>query len=171
MFILQQKMKPQFTPRIQLRSSGSSRAKAKVSRGHYNEKMRQIGEAVKYCKENNCKGKMALSTGNFPLIKDHKTIARRLNGDIIHGNEKLHVSILLPEEEDCLVRYAKNKARAMQPLYRKDMNDIVMNILRVRVAANKKLKSGRKYVKLSKVATDALEKGKVSRYFWERFDM
>ena len=154
-------MKPKFTPRISLRCGGGSRAKANVARGNYNEKMKQIENAIMYCQENNCKGKKALSTGQFPLIKDHKTITRRLDGDVVHGSEKLHVSILLPSEEECLVNFAKNKARAMQPLKRNDMNRLITNMLRMRQAANKKLKGGRKYAKLSDIAVNVLAKGKV----------
>ena len=50
------------------------------------------------------------------------------------------------------------------------MNKVIMNILNVRKAANKKFKGGRKHSKLSKVAVTALEKGKVGRFFWQRFD-
>ena len=161
-------VKPKFSPRVILTSN--SKAKASISRKSYDEKQKQIEEAVKFCKENDCKGKKALATGNFPLIKDHKTITRRLSGKVIHGNEKQSVSILLPSEEECLVRYAKNKSRAMQPLRRADMNKIIMNILRVRQAANKKLKGGRKFIKLSNVAVHALEKGEVGNFFWQRLD-
>ena len=80
------------------------------------------------------------------------------------------MSILLPEEEECLVRYATNKARAMQPLKRKPMTDLIMNTLRIRQANNKKMKGGRKFVKLSTPAMNALKKGKVSKFFWRRFE-
>ena len=50
------------------------------------------------------------------------------------------------------------------------MNHVILNILRVRKAANKKMKGGRKFIKLSKVATATLEKGKVGKFFWQRFD-
>ena len=153
-----------------LKVVGASKAKAAIQRNILDQKMDQVAAAVEYCKVNNCRGKKALSTGLFPMIKDHKTITRRLDGEVISGHEKDHVSILLPEEEEVLVTYALNKSRAMQPLKRKDMNDLIMNILRIRVAANKKLRGGRKCVKLSKPAQDALQKGHVSKYFWLRFD-
>ena len=50
------------------------------------------------------------------------------------------------------------------------MNDLIMNILRIRIAANKKFKGGRKHIKLSQPAQDALKKGHVSKFFWLRFD-
>ena len=153
-----------------LKIVGSSKAKAVIQRNILDQKTEQIVAAVEYCKVNNCRGKKALSTGLFPLIKDHKTITRRLDGEVISGHEKDHVSILLPEEEEVLVAYALNKSRAMQPLKRQPMNNLIMNILRIRIAANKKLKGGRKRVKLSKPAQDALQKGHVSKYFWLRFD-
>ena len=104
------------------KSKSNSKAKAEVNRKNYNEKLKQIEDAVKYCKENNCKGKSALKTGLFPLIKDHKTISQRLNGEVIHGEEKTTQSILTVQEENLLVMFAKNKCRAMQPLSRKSMN-------------------------------------------------
>ena len=158
------------TRQVNLGSVGSSKAKAKIARNQYDQKMEQIDAAVKYCVKNKCRGKKALSTGLFPLIKDHKTITRRLDGDVISGNEKLHVSILLPDEEECLVRYALNKARAMQPIRKKAMTQLIVNTLRIRDAANKKIKGGRKFVKLSDVARNAMEKGTVSKFFWQRFD-
>ena len=162
-------MGPRFVPKIKL-ITRTSRANEKVLRTQYNAKQRQIEEAVKYCKENNCKGKKALSSGLFPLIKDHKTITRRLEGSVVHGNEKIHLSILLPHEEECLVNHAKNRARAMQPITRKGMTDLIMNTLRIRQAANKKAKGGRKYAKLSSNALKALSKGKLSKFFWQRFE-
>ena len=155
--------------RVNLGSVGSSKAKAKISRIQYDEKMEQIAAAVRYCEANNCRGKKALSTGKFPLVKDHKTITRRLDGDVVSGQEKSHVSILLAEEEECLVSYAINKARAMQPIKRNAMTDLILNTLRIRKANNKKMKGGRKCVKLSRPALNALRKGRVSKFFWQRF--
>ena len=152
-----------------LKNVSRSKAKAQVERNLYDQKLQQIEAAVKYCKENNCRGKKALATGKFDLIKDHKTITRRLDGEVKSGYEKAHVSILLPEEEDCLVQYAINKARAMQPLKRKKMTEMILNILRIRVAANKKM-GGRKRVKLSRPALEALNKESIGQYFWMRFD-
>lgn len=50
-------------PRVVLRSTkrGSSKARAKVNRENYDKKLEQIEEAVRYCRENDCKGKKALS--------------------------------------------------------------------------------------------------------------
>ena len=162
-------MRPKFKLQIKL-ITRSSKANEKVLRVKYDAKLKQIEEAVQYCRDNNCRGKKALSTGRFPLIKDHKTITRRLDGSIVHGTEKLHVSILLPNEEECLVNYARNKARAMQPLTRKMMAELVLNTLRIRQALNRKAKGGRKYTKLSPNAHNALVKGKLSKFFWQRFE-
>ena len=68
----ERKMVKPTTLRIKLRSN--SKARAQVKRKGYEAKHKQIGEAVWYCLENNCRGKAALKTGKFPLIKDHKTI-------------------------------------------------------------------------------------------------
>ena len=107
-------VKPKFIPHVRLQTR--SKLNAEVLRKNYDEKNKQIEDAVKFCQENKCKGKKALSTGNFPLIGDHKTITRRLTGEVVHGSEKFVVSILLPSEEEGLVNYVKNKCRAMQPV-------------------------------------------------------
>ena len=78
--------------------SCKSKASQKIARVLYDQKQEQIVDAVEYCKLNKCRGKKALSTGKFPLVKDHKTITRRLDGDVVHDHEKSHVSILLPEK-------------------------------------------------------------------------
>ena len=44
------------------------------------QKENQIEEIVKWCKENNKRGQAALKRGMFPLIKDHGTMDRRLDG-------------------------------------------------------------------------------------------
>ena len=43
------------------------------------KKQEQIEDAVKYCIENGCKGYKALQTGQFPLIKDARTINKHLD--------------------------------------------------------------------------------------------
>ena len=155
--------------RLRISFKSNSKAKANINRKAYNERQKQIADAVSYCLENNCKGKAALKTGRFPLIKDHKTISRRLNGEVIHGNERISQSILIPEEEELLVDYAKKKCRAMQPLTRLMMNEVIMNMLKTRRTLNRK-RTGRKRVKLSRCAMNALDKGQVGQYFWYRFD-
>ena len=57
------------------------------------KRMSQIDEAVAYCKENSCRGKKALNSGLFPSIGCHKTINRRLDGEITTGREKQHCSL------------------------------------------------------------------------------
>lgn len=153
--------------RIKLRSS--DKASATIIRRNYKEKQNQIKQAVTYCEIHNCRGKQALKTGYFPLIKDHKTITRRLNGEVIHGEEKVAQSILLPSEEKSLVEFVKAKCRAYQPLGRRDMNGYIMNILKLRKHCNKTLK-GRRMKALSTSARNAVSKGKVSLHFWRRFD-
>ena len=57
----------------------------------------------------------------------------------------------------------------MQPMGRKEMNQCIMNMLRFRKEHNKR-SSGRRRIKLSKVAKNALQKGSVEKYFWLGFD-
>ena len=79
---------------------------------------KQIQEAVDFCLENGCKGYAALATGKFPLIKDARTINRRLNPTdprhLTTGEEKSYCKILTKEEESSFVRYLMNKNRYVQ---------------------------------------------------------
>ena len=95
----------------------------------YKKKQDQIAEAVEYCKLHGCRGQRALSSGCFPLIKDPKTINRRLDETITHGLKKQHCSILLPEEETIVVTHMIHKSRSLQPVSRKEANNIVMSLL------------------------------------------
>ena len=45
-----------------------------------NAKDVQMSDAVQYCQDNNCRGYAALQTGRFPLIKDPRTVNKRLDG-------------------------------------------------------------------------------------------
>ena len=45
-------------------------------------------EAVAWCKENECRGQKALSSGLFPSIKCPKSTNWRLDGLIVTGEEK-----------------------------------------------------------------------------------
>ena len=53
-----------------------------------------------------------MRTGLFPLIKDPKTINRRLDGEVKNEREKEYCSVLTVEEEDQLVGHIKNKNRS-----------------------------------------------------------
>ena len=84
------------------------------------KKQNQLSKAVKYCLENNCKGYKAIESGLFPLIKDPRTINRRLPIEmqskkakpaIEEGEEKSYCTILTKDEETTLVAYFKNRNR------------------------------------------------------------
>ena len=63
---------------------------------------------MEWCKENNCRGNLALKTGVFPLVKDRQTINRRLDGKVQTGSERAYCNILTADEELPVVNYAKN---------------------------------------------------------------
>ena len=52
-----------------------------------------------------------------------------------------------------------NKNRAHNGVYRREANDLIVNILKIRKTANKRLKGGRKYIALTKNAETVLLKG------------
>ena len=74
-------------------------------------KEEQLNAAVEYCRENDCKGYAALSTGRFPMIKDPRTINNRLENIIVTGEEKSYSTILTKTEEEKFVKYLLNKNR------------------------------------------------------------
>ena len=109
-------MKPQFTLKVcgnVKRKNLSTKAEAAVTRKHTNAKNKQLEDAVQWCRVNNARGKAALNTELFPLIKDRETINRRLDGKIKNGEERSYCSIMTTEEEYSLVRFVKNRNRCM----------------------------------------------------------
>ena len=155
-------VKPKFKVRLQgsIKVNGKPKSKpeAHVKRKNILEKELQIEDAVSWCRNNNCKGHAALKTGMFPLIKDRGTIDRRLAG--LHQNiKKEHLRILTMEEEKSIVQYIKNKNRCYQGILRKHVENLIIDVLKIRQHCNS-LKAGRKYKKLSRNAKQVLLKGR-----------
>ena len=151
------------------RKSANSKFEHKIKQRSMDMKERQLQLAVSYCKENNCRGFAAISEGICPDIKDQRTINRRLDGKVTTGKEKQYCRILTNEEEDILVKFIKNKNRALQPVNRKELNKVIIQMLKLRDATNK-MKGGRKYIPLSPAAQTAVLKGDPGRFVWMRFD-
>ena len=95
----------------QLRIKPTNKAKCVVKRDLMNERCHQLNDAVQWCHENNKRGWAAINSGKFPLIKDLRTINKRLDGVIETGKEKQYCSIFTVEEEESIVRHVKNKNR------------------------------------------------------------
>ena len=134
------------------------------------ERQRQLDVAVKYCEEKQCKGFAALSAGVCPDIKDPRTINRRLNGSVTSGKEKDYCKVLTNTEEELLVQYMKNKDRGLQPTKRKELNAVIVQMLKLRDATNKTMRGERKYIPLSRAAKMVLSNGYAGQAFWCRFD-
>ena len=147
----------------------NTRVEAIVARSNTKKKKAQLNAAVKWCKENNSRGHAALKTGLFSLIKSRSTIDNRLDGKIITGCEKQYCSILTNEEES-VVRFVKNKNHCRQGINKKELTNLILDIVKIRDYANKKFKGGRRYSSLSVNAKRALQSGKLSRSFWKRWD-
>ena len=117
-------------------------------------------DAVQWCEENGKSGYSAWKTGLFPLVKSYKTIDKRLNGTVKTGEEKAYCSILIQEEENCLVNYVKNKNRAYQGINKASLTKIILDVLKIRQYLNKSKKGGRIYKKLNRNAKNALMTGR-----------
>ena len=124
------------------------------------EKGEQLKAAEAWCRENGKRGYTALKTGQFPLIKDRKTINQRLDGKIFTGEEKWYCKTLTSEEENMIIQFLKNKNRCMQAINKKELEKLILDVLRVPDYTNKKMKGGRKFIKLSTNAKMVLEKGR-----------
>ena len=96
----------------------------------------------------------------FPPIKNHGTIDRKLDVKMTNG-KKEYLRTLLPDEEKGTVRYIKNKNRAHQVLSKKQVLELILDVLKMRQHMNKKSKGGRKHAKLSASANYALRNGKL----------
>ena len=103
-------MKPDF----KLRIKPTSAARSLVMRDTIVQRNQQLDEAVEWCRENNKRGWAACNSGLFPLIKDRRTINKRLDGDVITGKEKEYCTILTDEEEETVVCHAKNMSCYLQ---------------------------------------------------------
>ena len=139
-------------------SNPNNSAEAKVARKRINTKAEQLKDAVEWCKQHNCRG---YSAGKlFPLIKDRRTIDKRLDGKIVTGEEKSYCSVLTLAEEEILVEYIKNKNRAYQGINKATLTEIIIKILKIRDHLNKTMKGGRNYKALSKPAKQATRTGR-----------
>ena len=74
-------------------------------------KSKQLEEAIEWFRINNKRGWAAINSGKFPLIKDLRTINKRIDGVIITGNEKECCSIFTKDEEESLVCYIRNNRK------------------------------------------------------------
>ena len=79
---------------LRITFKSKSKCKAEINRKNYLEKQKHILAAVTYCLENDCKGKKA-----FPLVKDHKTITRRLDGEYSWRRTVIAINISAPRRK------------------------------------------------------------------------
>ena len=104
-------------------------------------------------------------------MKSRHTIEGILDGKNKHPScAKEYCSILTQEEEAVIVSFIVNKARAYQPVNRIMIEERILALLKLRNQTNRSKKGGRKFKKLSPAGRRALDRGKLSRKFWERFD-
>ena len=123
-------------------------------------KLSNLDAAVAWCIQNGSRDYAALKTGKLPLIKDREMINKRLDGKIVTGKERSYCTILTSDEEKSNVHFVKNKNRCMQPMSKKELEKLILDVLCIRDYTNKKLEGGRKFRKLSTNARAALEKGR-----------
>ena len=132
------------------------------------ETSKQLTAAVQYCKDNNCKGYKALATKQFPLIKSPLTVNHHLAGKVSEG--RADIATISAAEEKLLADFMINKARAFQPLSRKDANQFIWTMLQVRNTINQKNKGRRRVEPLSRAGYKVMQTKKAGRKFWQRFD-
>ena len=82
----------------------------------------------------------------FSQIKDVGTADRRLDGKTMNA-KKEHLPILTPYEECSIVELIKNKNRCHQSFSRKQVGDLIVNVLKIRDYCNSKYCGGYKFVK------------------------
>ena len=111
-------------------------------------KEKQLKDAAEYCLVNNCKRYTALATGLFPLIKDPRTVNKRIvdsSDKVITGEEKQYCKLMTKKEEQSLVRYLLNRNRCRQGVSEKEAEGIVLNILHTRKYLNRRGTAYKKY--------------------------
>ena len=87
----------------------TNKSSCKFLRDVIEMKNKQLEEAVEWCRISNKRGWVAINSGKFPLIKDLRTINKRIDDVIVTGNEEEYSSIFTKKEEESLVCYIRNK--------------------------------------------------------------
>ena len=64
-------------------------------------------------------------------------INRNLDGKVINCQERSYCTILINEEEECIVSFLKNKNRCMEAVNKKDLEKLILDVLRIRKYTNK----------------------------------
>ena len=144
-----------------------NKAGAAIDAKIHRSRRASMEEALEYCRVNHCSAVAALNTGKFPGV-NRVSLWRRLNGKVQHGKEREYCRILTSDEENSLVNYIKNCNRAYQPLNRKTVTQVIINILIAREANNKRLRY-RNCTKLSDHARNVIKNQRLGRRFWTRF--
>ena len=133
-------------------------AKAVVVKGIRKEKQDELRKAVAYCKESNVRGYAAIANKICPSIKDPRTINKYLDGRDLEKSKREDSRIMTDEEEAILVRFLKNKSRALQGINRKETSLFIHDMLKVREHLNKRKKGGRGYKPITRSGKDFLMK-------------
>ena len=144
------------TPPMHRLSNPNNKAEAAVARSNIKKKRKQLDDAILWCQENNVRGHSAVKSGLFLLVKNERTVNKRLDGKILNGTEKAYCSVLLPEEEETLVQYVINKNCCYQGISKAELTKLIINVLQLRDHLNKTMKGGRKYKPLSRAGKRVL---------------
>ena len=68
-----------------------------------------------------------------------------------------HLRILMPEEEHSVVEFIKNKNRCHPKISRKQVCNLIVDVLTITNYCNSQNRGGRKYIKLSRSAHHVLK--------------
>ena len=98
-------------PAPRTKTKPETKAEAAVYKKNITRKEQQIAAAVEWCQEIFERGRAALKTGMFPLIKERGTIDRRLDGKVKNAKKK-HLRVLLPAEEKEIVQFVKKQEQS-----------------------------------------------------------
>ena len=95
------------------------------------------------------------------------TVNHHLAGKVSEG--RADIATISAAEEKLLADFMINKARAFQPLSRKDANQFIWTMLQVRNTINQKNKGRRRVEPLSRAGYKVMQTKKAGRKFWQRF--
>eukprot|EP00958_Prasinococcus_capsulatus_P023688 scaffold3586_cov404-Prasinococcus_capsulatus_cf.AAC.26 len=144
-------------------------------------KAEQLHAALTYCCEQGCGAVKALKDNKWPLLSK-AALGRslcKLRQEQVHGQVDLHKfavtactasnRILTAEEEDYLVQYCVACHDQNVACTKQDLERVTLKLLQLRRGLRSKFRGSRKYVALSRAATQALQKGRLSDEFFDRF--
>ena len=125
-------MKPKFnlhlrTAHRQGKAKPRNQAEATIKYVMEQDREEKMSDSVQSCKFYWKHGYLALLTRKFLLIKSKTMIKKWFDRKVVGGDEKQHLRILIPDEEQIIAQYVRNKNCVCLRIGRKKQAKFITN--------------------------------------------